>query len=96
MTPQENPRTEERHEDIMAVVTIGKEIRLTILRYILPAIMVGVGVLVANHFNQAKLVEQFAEFKRSFSEFQREQRTYNERTSEMWYRGGYGTKREEK
>jgi hypothetical protein len=93
MTP-DNPRTEERHQDIQSVVTVGREIKLVILRYVVPLVLVGVGTLVVNHFNQIKLGEQFGEFKNNFADFQREQRIYNERTSEMWYRGGYGTRKE--
>jgi hypothetical protein len=89
MTPQENPRTEERHEDFQSVVTVGKEIKSALLRYLIPAVLAGVGMLVVNHFNQIKLVEKFGVFERNFAAFQHEQRAYNRRTDEMWYRGGY-------
>jgi hypothetical protein len=85
--PDAHPRPDERHEDFNALRTVIS----TGIKIIVPLMVAGVGVLVANHFGQKALTEETAKMSEEIKEMRAEFKITNEKVSIMWYRGQWGT-----
>lgn len=103
-------RPDERHDDLMelssklshltkaqdSVKKAAVFLVCTITVAVVPLMIAGVREVSRSVQKQETMVEQFTEFKEDFGKFQDEQKMHNERTSAMWYQGGWSQKFEQK
>ena len=82
--PQDQ-RPDERHEDFNALRSLVS----TGIKTMVPLMIAGVGVLVANHFGQKTLASETAKMATEIREIRQDFKETNERVIIMWSSGNW-------